>query len=295
MTETTRHFRTPLVLIINDQEWSTRSLESTLSPHGYAVLRAYTGARGLERARASRPDVIVVGASLPDMDALELCHQLRSGGVSDSTAIVVTTTASAGRSERLASLRAGAWDFLGHPLDSEELLLRFDAFVRAKHDADQAREEGLIDAATGLYSVAGFARRARELGSQAYRQSSPLACVVFGATEEAEQPGATSGVIVKGLVDVLHRQGRVSDVIGRVGEAEFALFANGADEAGAAALAHRVSEALLTALPEAPLMVGVYAVRDFRRAGLQPHDMLQRATHALTDMRRRAADAALIH
>jgi PleD family two-component response regulator len=283
MTETTRHVRTPLVLIINDQEWSTRSLESILSPNGYAVLRAYTGAKGLERAQSAHPDVVVVGANLPDMEALELCRQLRSRCVSDSTPIIVTTTTKPGRTERLAALRAGAWDYLGQPLDSEELVLRFDAFVRAKHDADRARQEGLIDAVTGLYSVAGLARRARELGSQAYRQSSPLACVVFRAAAQAEGVGVAGGEVVEALVDVLHKYGRVSDAIGRVGEAEFALFAQGADEAGAFALSQRVSAAMHASLADGgePVLVGCCAVPDFRRAGLQPHDMLQRATQAL--------------
>ena len=33
----------PLVLIASSQEWHARSLESILGPHGYAVVRAYTG------------------------------------------------------------------------------------------------------------------------------------------------------------------------------------------------------------------------------------------------------------
>jgi PleD family two-component response regulator len=290
MTDTARHIRTPVVLIINDQEWSTRSLESILSPNGYAVMRAYTGVKGLERAATTHPDVIVVGAVLPDMDSLELCRELRSAGVSDSTPIILTSTAKPGRAERLEGLRAGAWDYLGQPLDSEELLLRFDAFVRAKHDADRARQEGLIDAVTGFYSVAGLARRARELGSLAYRQGSPLACLVFGPTPEVHQEDALNSKVVATLIDVLHKYGRVADAIGRVGEAEFALFAQGANEAGAATLAQRVTKALHATLENgrAPLLVGYYAVPDFRRAGLLPHDMLERATRALNQSRRTA-------
>src|SRR5262245_57140608 len=33
----------PLVLVANDQEWSTRSLESVLGPRGFATVRAFTG------------------------------------------------------------------------------------------------------------------------------------------------------------------------------------------------------------------------------------------------------------
>src|SRR5256885_1693031 len=48
--------RPPLALIINDQEWWARSLESILAAKGYAVLRAYNGAQALLTARNARPD-----------------------------------------------------------------------------------------------------------------------------------------------------------------------------------------------------------------------------------------------
>jgi PleD family two-component response regulator len=269
-----RRRRPPLVLIVNDQEWSTRSLESILAPSGYAVLRAYTAATGLKRAVEARPDVILVSAVLPDMDGLELCRALRDDPrVTPSTPIMVTTTSRPGRNERLAALRAGAWDYLGQPLDAEELVLRFDGLVRAKHDADLAREEGLVDRLTGLYSMNGVARRARELASQAYRQSGALACVVF-RVDAADDEAA-----VGALAERLRVEGRSSDVIGRVGEAEFAVFALGANRDGAEALIQRIVRAAGHAQPA--VAVGYHAVDNNRMANLQPHDFLAQASAAL--------------
>jgi PleD family two-component response regulator len=271
-----RHHRPPLVLIVNDQEWSTRSLESILAPSGYAVLRAYTGAKGLERALAARPDVILVGAALPDMDGVELCRAMRDDArISSSTPIIVTTTGRPGRNERLAALRAGAWEYLGQPLDAEELLLRFDRFVRAKQDADRARDEGMLDALTGLYSVSGLSRRARELGSQAYRQSGPFACVVFRAEGLEHEPALEQAV--REFADRLRSLGRMSDAIGRIGGAEFALFAPGANAEGAQAIVERLTEAAA----HYHMAAGYFAVPDYRRANLQPQDMLTRATESL--------------
>jgi PleD family two-component response regulator len=269
------HRRPPLVLIVNDQEWSTRSLESILAPSGYAVLRAYTAGTGLKRAIEARPDVILVGAVLPDMDGLELCRALRDDPrVTPSTPIMVTTTSRPGRNERLAALRAGAWDILGQPLDAEELVLRFDGFVRAKHDADLAREEGLVDRLTGLYSMNGLSRRARELASQAYRQSGALACVVFRIDAAAEDQSA-----VTTLAERLKAEGRSSDVIGRVGEAEFAVFALGANREGAEALVQRIVRA--AGPGHSAIAVGYHAVEDNRTADLQPQDFLAHASAAL--------------
>src|SRR5215213_2332018 len=50
----------PLVLIANDQELSSRSLESILGPAGYAVVRAYPGQQALERARTTQPDLVIL-------------------------------------------------------------------------------------------------------------------------------------------------------------------------------------------------------------------------------------------
>ncbi len=67
----------PLVLIANDQEWSTRSLESVLGPQGFASVRAYTGRQALELARRVHPDVIILDSGMPDISGIEICQRLR--------------------------------------------------------------------------------------------------------------------------------------------------------------------------------------------------------------------------
>src|SRR3989449_2198323 len=62
--------------------------------------------------------------------------------------------------------------------------------VQARRDADQARAGGLLDPVTGLYNRQGLARRARELGSQAFREHGPLACIVLAL--DVEPPGGVN-------------------------------------------------------------------------------------------------------
>jgi PleD family two-component response regulator len=170
----------PLVLIANDQEWSARSLESILGPNGYSVVRAYTGQQALERARSSQPDLIILDAQMPDMHGFDVCRALRSDPrFSGTTPIVITTSGPSGRTQRLEAYRAGAWEFLGQPLDGEALLLKLATFLRCKQEVDGLREENLLDQGTGLYNMRGLSRRAREIGADALRRRDPLACVVF--------------------------------------------------------------------------------------------------------------------
>jgi two-component system cell cycle response regulator len=168
--------RPPLVLIANDQEWSARSLESILAPNGYAVLRAYTGIQALERARTARPDLVILDAQMPDVHGVDVCRELRSDPrFSATTPIIITTAGPSGRTQRLEAYRAGAWEFLGQPLDGEALLLKLETFLKSKLEVDRIRDENLLDHPSGLYNMRGLSRRAREIGSEAVRlrQRSP--------------------------------------------------------------------------------------------------------------------------
>ena len=288
MSEQTRS-HPPLVVIANSQEWHTRSLESILGPHGYAVLRAYTGRQAIERVLSAQPDVIVIDTDLPDLDGLEVCRTLRNDPrISASTPILVTSPGHPSRQKRLAALRAGAWDFLGSTLDGEELPVRLDAYVRAKFDADRAREESLLDQLTGLYNIRGLARRARELGSQAFRHHEPFACVVFAPLVDGND-GQNEAIItsaVERLAKALRETGRVSDAIGRLGPTEFAVVAQGTDKDGAVRLAERLQRAIEAASADAAgpafrMCAGYDAVDNYHDAPIEPSDMLVRATMAM--------------
>src|SRR5467141_543653 len=209
----------PLVLLAGDGHEATRWLRGLLEGGGYAVLQERSAQHALERARTTEPDVILADADLPDMPGVELCRTLRADPrVSSSTPILLMIREAATRTQRLAALRAGAWERIAPPHDADEILLKIGAYVHAKLDADRARTEGLLDAATGLYNRQGLARRARELGSQAFREHGPLACIVLAL--DIEPPG---GVNLRRSVQAIKAAARLSDVIGRLGATEFAV------------------------------------------------------------------------
>ena len=280
----------PLVVIANSQELHTRALESILGPHGYAVVRAYTGKQALERCRTARPDVIIVDADLPDMDGLDVCRTLRGDPViSQTTPILVTSSGHSSRKERLEALRAGAWDFLGSALDDEELPLRLDAYVRAKFEADRVRDESLLDQLTGMYNARGLSRRARELGSHAFRSHKPFACVVFStmADDGGDEMAAEAQVAasIERLARALRERGRISDAMGRLGPNEFAVIAQDTDADGAVRLAERLTNELREARPDIRVVAGFDAVPNYHEAPIDPSEMLARASRAMRQSR----------
>src|SRR2546421_584510 len=144
----------PLVLLGGDGQEATRWLKSLLEGGGYAVLQERSAQHVLERARSTEPDMIIVDAELPDMPGAELCRTLRADPrVSSSTPILLAVREPASRAQRLAALRAGAWECITPPHDADEILLKLGSYVRAKLDADRARARG---------TDAGGARRLAE-------------------------------------------------------------------------------------------------------------------------------------
>jgi diguanylate cyclase (GGDEF)-like protein len=287
----------PLVLIANDQEWSARSLESILGPNGYAVVRAYTGQQALERARTSQPDLIILDAQMPDMHGFEVCRALRGDPrFSATTPIVITTSGPSGRTQRLEAYRAGAWEFLGQPLDGEALLLKLNTFLQSKREVDGLREENLLDPGTGLYNMRGLSRRAREIGAEAFRRRDPVACVVFAPDieETEEEAPEEEARRMSDQVALLFRQaGRASDAIGRLGMAEYGVIAPATGPEAAVRLARRLGGAVESSpIPirggerTLRLRAGYCAVPDFAESSVDAVELLLRATTALRDLKR---------
>lgn len=279
----------PLVLIVNDQEWSGRSLESALEPNGFSVIRAFTGRQGLERARADLPDVVILDAQMPDMHGFDVCRELRSDqGLGSTTPIIITTAGPAGRAQRLEALAAGAWEFFGQPIDGEALLLKLRTFVQAKLASDSLRLHGLVDPASGLYTPAGLARRAGEIGSGAARRRDPLACVVLGPDADAAS-GEEWARAAADVGSVLRRRCRSSDALGRLEGGEFAVIAPATGAAGAVQLVTRLAAELEARPPcaaDVRVRAGYCAVPDYAASSLHVDQLLECAVTALRDLLR---------
>jgi PleD family two-component response regulator len=288
-----------LVLIANDQEWSARSLETILGPHGFAVVRTYNGRQTLDLARRIRPDAVILDARLPDMDGLELCATLRGEDqLGPATPVIVTTSDPGHRGQQVAAYKGGAWDYVVLPLDGEVLLHRLDTYAAAKREADRLRDLGLLDPTTGLYNARGLARRAREIGAAAARRQDAFACVAFAPTGEGL--GADDGTapeeaaairIAERLAGLLRRTGRISDAVGRLGRTEFAILAPATEASGAQRLAERVREAVDAerialdgtsgGAEHLHVRAGYYAVPNFAESTVDAVEIVVRAASAL--------------
>jgi diguanylate cyclase (GGDEF)-like protein len=266
--------------------WFTRTVATVLDTAGWRVVRASSGLRAVQFVDETSPDVIVIRDDLEDADPVDLCVALRGVrqvGVTTPIVIVATDVA---RSQQVAALRAGAWDYTVQPLDAEAFILRLTNMARARREMERLKRAALVDSETGLYNYLGIARRAEEVEADTRRRHAPLSCVVF-ATEAELGSDVTAQVGA-----FLRRRGRGSDVVGRIGNL-FAVIAPSTTAEGAARLATRV-RGLIREMPvstdrQHPLRVraAYCTAEDFSRSTLSVSEMLQRAQDTL---RRAPAD-----
>jgi two-component system, OmpR family, KDP operon response regulator KdpE len=120
----------PTLLLIDDEPAILRALGIGLRARGYELHTAQTGAEGLAEAVRHRPEVVVLDLRLPDMDGIEVCHQLR--GWSEVPILILSAHGEEDR--KVAALDAGADDFITKPFGMAELEARIRVALRHRRD-----------------------------------------------------------------------------------------------------------------------------------------------------------------
>jgi heavy metal response regulator len=115
------------VLVIEDQEKVARFIMRGLREERYAVDHAATGAEGVDLARITDYDIVVLDVMLPDMTGFTVAETLRAKSV--QTPILMLTVRSEVE-DRVRGLDAGADDYLTKPFAFAELIARIRALVR---------------------------------------------------------------------------------------------------------------------------------------------------------------------
>jgi DNA-binding response OmpR family regulator len=117
------------ILVIDDDELVSRTLQRTLKLYNYQVMVANSGPEGLQLARRHRPDLFVLDIMMPGMDGYQVCRQIR-GDPLLADLPVLFLTAKGKDEDKIEGFRAGADDYLSKPFNMEELQLRVKAILR---------------------------------------------------------------------------------------------------------------------------------------------------------------------
>jgi DNA-binding response OmpR family regulator len=114
------------ILVIEDAPEFIEMLVPLLQREGYVTDVASDGEAGVTAAREFEPDVIVLDLTLPRLDGVEVCKQVRRF----SDAYVIMVTSRADEVDRVVGLEVGADDYLTKPFSPRELVARVRAMLR---------------------------------------------------------------------------------------------------------------------------------------------------------------------
>ena len=118
-----------LILVIDDDDLVSRTLQRALKIYDYQVMTASSGIEGLQLARRHRPDLFILDIMMPGVDGYQVCRQIRGDPLLQD-APVLFLTAKAKDEDKIEGFRAGGDDYLVKPFNMQELELRVKAILR---------------------------------------------------------------------------------------------------------------------------------------------------------------------
>ena len=134
------------ILIVEDENDVVDLLTLNLrKAGGFLISKAGDGATGLTKARAEKPDLIILDLMLPKIPGLEVCKILKSEAATRHIPILMLT-ARAEEIDRVVGLECGADDYVTKPFSPREIVLRIKAILRrgATEEADDRLSAGPI-------------------------------------------------------------------------------------------------------------------------------------------------------
>lgn len=256
------------ILAIDDDAVSLKLLAHHLRRDGHNVALACNGKEGLERALRSPPQMVLTDWTMPEMDGVELCKQLRR--TREGRALYVLLLTGRGEYQRIVeAFDAGADDYVNKPFNAEVLLARVRAGqrmieLREQVEADRldrarqlARVEVLnrqlkaaaeTDILTRLPNRRYAMKRLDQEVATALRTRQPLCAILididhFKAVNDRYGHDVGDRVLQK-TAEVLSNSIRRNDIVARLGGEEFLVICPGSDMTGATQVAQRIRDAV---------------------------------------------------
>lgn len=146
------------ILIIEDSKPNLELLDFALSKKKYSVVTAYNGTLGLQKARETQPDLILLDINLPDSSGFDICKTLKEKPEYANVPIIFIS-ANSDAQHLIKGFEAGGADYILKPLKLPEILARVKTHLKISHliRLEKHYNEALKEANTEINKLLGVA------------------------------------------------------------------------------------------------------------------------------------------
>jgi two-component system response regulator AtoC len=149
------------IMIVDDERLVRWSLRQKCEEWGYHVIEADAGEPALKLAQHESPDLVLLDVRMPDLTGIEVLDQLKKSG--DGRAVIMIT-ADPQLDDVKAALKLGAYDFVGKPVDFDELRVTIkNALEATSLRAEVQTLRGEVRRDAGYNSVVSVSPKMTEL------------------------------------------------------------------------------------------------------------------------------------
>src|ERR1051325_8928719 len=149
------------ILVVDDERLVRWSLRQKCEEWGYQVVEAAAGDPGLRLAQHESPDLVLLDVRMPDLSGIQVLEQIKKA---PDAPPVIMITADPQLDDIKAALKLGAYDFVGKPLDFDELLVAMKNSLEATRLRSEVQTlRGEVRRRTGYHSVIGTSAKMTEL------------------------------------------------------------------------------------------------------------------------------------
>jgi two-component system cell cycle response regulator DivK len=125
----TREGSAKKVLVVEDDQDNREMVIKVLKHNGYQAIEAVNGQEAVTKARAEKPDLILLDLYIPKMDGYEVTRRLKSDQGLNHIPIIALT-AHAMKGDREEALAAGFDGYIAKPINVRELPQQIEPFLR---------------------------------------------------------------------------------------------------------------------------------------------------------------------
>ena len=111
------------ILIVDDSATNRHVLSEMLARHGYQCSIAESGKEAIEKAKAEKPDMILMDVVMPDMDGFQATRAITRDAATKHIPVILCTSKNL-ETDRIWGVRQGARGYILKPVDEKDLLAK---------------------------------------------------------------------------------------------------------------------------------------------------------------------------